>query len=394
MSSTPEASAYLDHAATTPLRPVAAEAMVGAHAVVGNPSSTHAAGRRARARLEEAREALAESLDADPTEVVWTSGGTEADNLAVVGAWRARPAGRDRLVVGAVEHHAVLDAVDHLVAHEGAQVTWLAPDPDGRVRPDAVATALASADDVALVSVMWAGNEVGVVHDLPAIATVAHESGIPVHSDAVAAFGHLPLSFRQSGVDLLSVTAHKLGGPVGTGALVVRRGIPLAPMTYGGGQERRLRSGTLDVAGAAGFAAAAQEACATLPAESARTLALRDRLLAGASDLGLAVTGDWVPGDGVGRLPGNVSLWVPGADVDALLSLLDLAGVSVAAGSACTAGVARFSHVLTAMGYAEGTGAPLRATLGWSSTEADVEALLTALPGAVAGARRALEAAR
>lgn len=389
------ATTYLDHAATTPVRPEVVAAVAEELARVGNPSSAHAAGRAARAVVEEAREAVAAAVGAAPSEVVLTSGGTEADNLAVLGAHRARHAQdprRTRLVVGATEHHAVLDAVGHLVAG-GAHVTWAEPDADGVVTAEAVAAALGDdASDVSLVSVQWAGNEVGVVHPLAAVVEAAHARGVPVHSDAVAAVGHVPVDVAASGVDLLSLTAHKLGGPVGTGALVARRGVPLAPVTFGGGQERRVRSGTLDRAGARGLALAVGAAVAGLETEGPRLVSLRDRVLEGAlaADPTLTVTGLWEPGDGVRRLPGNAHLFVPGADVDVLLSLLDLAGVAVSAGSACTAGVARFSHVLEAMGFAAGSGAPLRVSLGWTTTEADVEAFLRALPDAVAGARRAV----
>ncbi|MFV0463124.1 MAG: cysteine desulfurase family protein [Nostocoides sp.] len=408
-------SAYLDHAATTPMRPAARAAWSAAANSVGNPSSAHADGRAARATVEAARERIAAIAAVDPSEILFTSGGTEADNLAVLGGWAARTPGRDRIVLSAVEHHAVLDAVEYLAAHDGAQVTWVAPDSAGVITADAVASAIdrptitgdePPGSDVAMVSVLTAGNEVGVLHDIPGIAAAAHRAGAVMHTDAVAALGHVALVDRHQdrvsfpvsalGADLVSVTAHKLGGPVGIGALIARRGVPIAPTTYGGGQERRLRSGTVDVAGAAAFAAALADADEGLAEECARQAVLRDTVIEGALSLGLdvRVTGSWTPGETRDRLAGNAHMWVPGADVDALLALLDLAGVSVAAGSACAAGVARFSHVLTAMGYAEGTGAPIRATLGWTSSPADVEAFLSALPAAVHGARKALAATR
>lgn len=394
-------SHYLDHAASTPVRPEVVAAVAEELARTGNPSSTHEAGRGVRRIVEEARESLAAALGADPAEVLLTSGGTEADNLAVLGAHRARVAAnprRNRLVVSAVEHHAVLDAVEHLVDTEGARVTWIEPDSAGFVTPAAVRAALGDdPGDVSLVSVLWAGNEVGVVNDLTGIAAVAHEFGVPVHSDAVAAFGHVPVDVHAAGVDLVSVTGHKLGGPVGTGALVVRRGLDLVPTTFGGGQERRLRSGTLNAAGARGFALAASLACAEIDAEATRLLALRDSLLDGILALGLDadVTGHWERGDGVRRVPGNAHVTVPGCDRDALFFLLDAGGIAASAGSACTSGVVRASHVVLAMGIDEprADGA-IRFSLGRTSTPEDVEAVLAALPDAVAGARRALEVAR
>ncbi|HET8768656.1 MAG TPA: cysteine desulfurase family protein [Pedococcus sp.] len=389
-------TAYLDHAATTPLRASALAAMTEQLQVTGNASSLHTAGRRARRVVEESREQLARALGARPSEVVFTSGGTESDNLAVAGTFTARresdPA-RVRIVASGIEHHAVLDCVEHLVAHEGAKVTWVEPDELGVVRPGAVRAAIS--DDpgsVALVTVMWANNEVGTVQPVAEIAAVAHEHGIPVHTDAVQAVGHVPLDFAASGVDLLTVTAHKLGGPVGVGALVARRDAVLTPLTFGGGQERQVRSGTLDTPAIRAFAVAAQEAVAELDVEAQRLVALRDRLLEGALDLGYGITvgGAWEPGDATGRLPGNAHLLVPGCEGDSLLYLLDAAGVECSTGSACQAGVPRPSHVLLAMGLSEerARGA-LRLTLGHTSTDADVDAVLAALPTAVERARRA-----
>ena len=388
--------AYLDHAATTPLRASALAAMTEQLQVTGNASSLHTAGRRARRVVEESREQLARALGARPSEVVFTSGGTESDNLAVAGTFAARreadPA-RVRIVASGIEHHAVLDCVEHLVTHEGAKVTWVEPDELGVVSAQAVRAAIS--DDpgsVALVTVMWANNEVGTVQPVAEIAAVAHEHGIPVHTDAVQAVGHVPVDFAASGVDLMTVTAHKLGGPVGVGALVARRDAVLTPLTFGGGQERQVRSGTLDTPAIRAFAVAAQEAVAELDAEARRLVALRDRLIEGALDLGYGITvgGAWQPGDATGRLPGNVHLLVPGCEGDSLLYLLDAAGVECSTGSACQAGVPRPSHVLLAMGLsAERARGALRLTLGHTSTDADVDAVLAAIPTAVERARRA-----
>lgn len=389
-------TAYLDHAATTPMLPSALAAVAEQMAVTGNPSSLHTAGRAARRVVEESRERLARAIGARPSEVVFTSGGTESDNLAIKGAFAARreqdPA-RHRLVVTGIEHHAVLDCVEHLVAHEGAKVTWVEPDADGLVTPAAVRAAIEEdPDSVALVSVMWANNEVGTVQPVRDIAEVAHEFDIPVHSDAVQALAHVPLDFAESDLDLMTITAHKAGGPLGVGALVVKRSMQVAPLTHGGGQERQIRSGTLDAPAILGFAVAVEEAVAGRDTEAARVLRLRDRLITSALalDYGITVSGHWEPGDGIRRLPGNAHLLVPGCEGDSLLYLLDAAGVECSTGSACQAGVPQPSHVLLAMGLSEqdARGA-LRLTLGHTSTDADVDAFLDALPAAVERARRA-----
>lgn len=388
--------AYLDHAATTPMLPEAIAAMSARLSEVGNASSLHTSGRQARREVEESREAIALALGARPSEVLFTSGGTESDNLAVLGTYRARrdadPA-RRRLLVSTVEHHAVLDCVDHLVSHEGAEVTWLEVDRLGRVDPDTVRGAIElDPASVALVSVMWANNEVGTVQPIGEVAAVAREFGIPVHTDAVQAVGHVPVDFATAGVDLLTLTGHKLGGPHGVGALLARRDASLAPLTHGGGQERQLRSGTLDVPAILAFAVAVRRSVERQEEESARLVRLRDELIRAALEAGydIEVGGDWALGDGIHRLPGNAHLLVPGCDGDSLLYLLDAAGVECSTGSACQAGVPQPSHVLRAMGMPEhrARGA-LRLTLGHTSGRADVEAFLAALPGAVERARRA-----
>ena len=387
---------YLDHAATTPMLPEAIEAMTAQMAVVGNASSLHTSGRLGRRVVEESRETIAQALGARPSEVLFTSGGTESDNLAIKGTfWARRDADprRVRLLVSTVEHHAVMDCVDFLQAHEGAKVTWLEVDHLGRVHPETVRIAIeADPESVALVSVMWANNEVGTVQPIAEIAAVAHEFDIPVHSDAVQAAGQVEVDFAGSGLDLMSVTSHKVGGPQGVGALLARRDATLVPLTHGGGQERQVRSGTLDVPAIRGFSVALRRATADLAVEGERLVALRDKLIRGAQDagFGVRVSGDWEPGDGTRRLPGNAHLLVPGCDGDSLLYLLDVAGVECSTGSACQAGVPQPSHVLLAMGMPEqqARGA-LRLTLGHTSTDADVDAFLAALPGAVERAQRA-----
>ena len=376
--------------------PEAIEAMTAQMATIGNASSLHTSGRVGRRVVEESRETIALALGARPSEVLFTSGGTESDNLAVKGTfWARRDADsrRVRLLVSTVEHHAVLDCVYFLEAHEGAKVTWLEVDEVGRVHPETVRAAIETdPDSVALVSVMWANNEVGTVQPIAEIAAVAHEFGIPVHSDAVQAAGQVDVDFAGSGLDLLSISGHKVGGPQGVGALLARRDATLVPLTHGGGQERQVRSGTLDVPAIRGFAVAMRQASANQADEAARLVALRDKLIRGAqgAGFGVQVSGDWEPGDGNRRLPGNAHLLVPGCDGDSLLYLLDAAGVECSTGSACQAGVPQPSHVLLAMGMSEhqSRGA-LRLTLGHTSTAADVDAFLAALPAAVERAQRA-----
>jgi len=375
--------------------PAAVEALTEQAVKVGNASSLHTSGRAARAVVEESRERIASVLGARPSEVVFTSGGTEADNLAVKGTYAARVAAdpaRTRLVVSGIEHHAVLDPVEFLVG-SGASVSWLEPDRCGHIAADQLREVLAvGADDVALVSVMWANNEVGTVQPVAELAAVAHEHGIPFHTDAVQAVSHLPVRFDESGADLMTVSGHKVGGPLGVGALLARRDAKLVPLAHGGGQERQVRSGTLDVPGIRSLAVALEETVAMRDVEAKRVMALRDRLLEGALALGLGiqVSGCWTAGDGTRRLPGNAHLVVPGCEGDSLLYLLDAAGVECSTGSACQAGVPQPSHVLLAMGLseAEARGA-LRLSLGHTSTEADVDAFLAALPAVVERARRA-----
>lgn len=393
-------SAYLDHAATTPLRASARAAWLEQSERGGNPSSLHTSGRAARAVVEESREEIAGALGARPSEVVFTSGGTEADNLAIKGTYAARRHSADasRLVVSGIEHHAVLDPVEHLAKRAGADVTWLEPDRCGHIAADDLRAALApgAGGTPALVSVMWANNEVGTVQPVADLAAVAREAGVPFHTDAVQAVGQLPVDFAASGADLMTVSAHKVGGPVGVGALLARRDAKMVPLVHGGGQERQVRSGTLDAAGIRAFAVALTEAVAERETSAARLTALRDRLVTGALGLGLGVTvsGCWTAGDMRDRLPGNAHLLVPGCEGDSLLYLLDAAGVECSTGSACQAGVPQPSHVLLAMGYAEAEArGALRLSLGHTSTEADVDAFLAALPAVVERARRASGAA-
>jgi cysteine desulfurase len=379
---------YLDHAATTPMLPSAITAMTEQLGRIGNPSSLHAAGRSARRVLEEAREQIAETYNAAPAEVVLTSGGTESDNLAVKGLYWARRAAdpsRRRILASAVEHHAVLDAVQWLSDRQDAVVEWLPVDQNGVLCPETLAAAIG--DDVALLTAMWANNEVGTIQPVAELTEIAHAAGIPVHSDAVQAAGTLPLDFTTSGVDAVTITGHKLGGPIGVGALLLRRDATLEPVLHGGGQERDVRSGTLDVAGTAGFAAAVTESAAHRAELATRLTALRDELIAGVR---AAVPDTIVNAESVDRLPGIAHLTFPGCEGDAVLMLLDAAGVECSTGSACSAGVARASHVLLAMGVPEANArASLRFSLGHTSTGADVSALVEAIGPAVDRARQA-----
>ncbi|MGV9355060.1 cysteine desulfurase family protein [Streptomyces misionensis] len=385
--------AYLDHAATTPMLPEAAEALTARLGITGNASSLHASGRQARRTVEESREALAEALGARPSEVVFTSGGTEADNLAVKGLYwsrRAADPARTRVLSSPVEHHAVLDAVHWLGEHEGATVEYLPVDAHGRVHPEALREAIArNPEDVALATVMWANNEIGTIMPIRRLADVAAEFGVPLHADAVQAFGQVPLDFGASGLAAMTVSGHKIGGPYGIGALLLGREHTPVPVLHGGGQERHVRSGTLDVPAIASFAVAGRIAAARQERFASEVGALRDRLAdavrAAVPDAILG--GDPAPG---GRLPANAHFTFPGCEGDSLLLLLDAQGIECSTGSACTAGVAQPSHVLLATGVdpdlARGT---LRFSLGHTSTEADVAAVAEAIGPAVERARAA-----
>ncbi|MEV4512427.1 cysteine desulfurase family protein [Dactylosporangium sp. NPDC049525] len=380
---------YLDHAATTPMLPEALDAFVAAAGAVGNASSLHAPGRQARRRVEESREQIAAALAARPSEVIFTGGGTESDNLAAKGifwARRARDPRRNRVVASSVEHHAVLDAVAWLERHEGAAVTWLPVDARGRVSAADLAAALAG-DDVAVATVMWANNEVGTIQPVTELAAVAAAAGVPFHTDAVQAVGQIPVDFAASGAAALTVSGHKLGGPIGVGALLLGREVECTPLLHGGGQERDVRSGTLDVPGIVALAVAVELSVKTQRETAERIGRLRDDLVARVRD---AVPGAILNGDPSDRLPGNAHFSFPGCEGDALLLLLDAQGIACSTGSACSAGVAQPSHVLIAMGAGDAEArSSLRFTLGHTSTVDDVDALVAALPGVVERARRA-----
>ncbi|WP_017934140.1 cysteine desulfurase family protein [Nocardioides sp. Iso805N] len=391
---------YLDHAATTPMVPAAVEAMSAHLLEVGNASSLHASGRRARRVVEESRETIAQALDCRPGEVVFTSGGTEADNLALKGVfWSRRTADprRVRILSTGIEHHAVLDPLHWLTeprdGHPGATVELLPVDRDGRLEVAALRETLErSPDDVALISVMWANNEVGTLQPITEVVEVARAYGVPVHTDAVQAVGAVPVDFAAVGVDALTLTGHKVGGPYGVGALLARRELELTALLHGGGQERDVRSGTIDVPAIAGFAAAVELAVKEQAAYAARVGALRDRLVAGV--LGAvpdAVLNGAAPdAAGIDRLPGNAHFSFPDCEGDSLLMLLDAQGIECSTGSACSAGVPQPSHVLLALGRSEDEArSSLRFSLGHTSTVEDVDALVAAIGPCVDRARSA-----
>lgn len=383
--------AYLDHAATTSMRSEVVAAMTEQFEQLGNPSALHGAGRQARRTVEEAREALADALGADPNEVIFTGGGTEADNLAVKGIYWARngadPA-RRRVLVSSVEHHAVLDAAHWLASHQGAVCEELPVDEFGRVTPDTLRSAIESnPDDVALVSVMWANNEVGTVQPTQELASIAAAHGIPFHSDAVQAIGQLQVRFDETSATGLSISGHKTGGPMGIGALLLRRGVDTVPVLHGGGQERDIRSGTLPTPLISGLAHAVQLATREREEHAARLTTLREKLVRSVME---AVPDAVLNGDPVHRLPGNAHFSFPECEGDALLMLLDANGVQCSTGSACAAGVAQASHVLLAMGApTEIARCSLRFSLGRDSTPTDIDTLTSILPSAVSRARRA-----
>ncbi|GAA2348152.1 cysteine desulfurase family protein [Dactylosporangium salmoneum] len=385
---------YLDHAATTPMIPEALDAYVATARDVGNASSLHAPGRQARRRVEESRERIAAALVARPSEVIFTAGGTESDNLAVKGIFWARRAAdprRNRVVASSVEHHAVLDSVAWLERHEGAEVTWLPVDAFGRAHPEALGEALAG-DDVAVTTIMWANNEVGTVQPVTELAALAARGGVPFHTDAVQAVGQVPVDFAASGAAALTVSGHKLGGPIGAGALLLGREVDCTPLAHGGGQERDVRSGTLDVPAIVAFAVALELSVKTQRESAERISRLRDALV---ERVCAAVPDAILNGDPDDRLPGNAHFSFPGCEGDALLLLLDAQDIACSTGSACSAGVAQPSHVLLAMGADDARArSSLRFTLGHTSTMADVDALVAALPGAVDRAHRAATKSR
>lgn len=394
MTFTP-ARVYLDHAATTDMLPEVQSVMVEQFAQTGNASSLHASGRQARRVVEESRELIAERLGARPSEVVFCSGGTEANNLAIKGLYWARRSAdprRDRVIFSSIEHHALLDPVTWLAAHEGARIDVTPVDRTGRIRTDALRESIEAApDEVAAITTMWANNEMGTIQPVADVVAIARRHGIPVHSDAVQAAGYLPLDFAASDLDAMTVTAHKLGGPVGVGALLIRREVEPTPLLHGGGQERDLRSGTVGVALIAGFATALDLTIQRQGEATSRIERLRSRLVEGLHQVvpDAVVNGDPQPGP-THRLPNIAHVTFPGCEGDALLMLLDAQGIEVSTGSACQAGVPQPSHVLLAMGFDDAAArGSIRFSLGHTSTEADVDRVLAVLPSVHERARAA-----
>lgn len=376
---------YLDHNATTPVAPDVAAAVAAALVdEYGNPSSVHHFGQRAKAALDTARQAVADLVGAQPAEIVFTSGGTESDNLAIRGAAGALwSAGKRHLVASTIEHDAVLATLKAL-GRRGWETTLVAVDRDGRLAPDAVAASLRP--DTALVSIMHANNETGVILPVAEITRLAHERGVLVHTDAVQSVGRIPVDVGTLGVDLLSLSAHKFHGPKGVGALFVRRGTRLEATTTGGRQERNRRAGTENVPGLVGLGIAASLAQPTLATEGPRLAALRDRLEAGV----LAAVPDTVVNGAVdSRLPNTTNISFDGVEAEALLIALDLEGIAVSTGSACSSGTLEPSHVLRAMGLpAHRTQNALRFSLGAGTEAAQIDRVLAVLPGLVARLRR------
>ena len=397
----PTPRVYMDHAATTDMLPEAVEAYLEQARRGGNPASLHSGGRSARMALETGRDAVAAALNAEPVEIILTSGGTEADNMAVLGLFRAAREADPRrtvIVLSAVEHHAVSEAAEWLAAHEGAELVWLDVDATGRVDPGQLERLLAErAAEVALVTVMWANNEVGTVQPVAELAALCDAAGVPFHVDAVQAFCAVPVDAHLPGISTLAVSAHKLGGPMGVGALYAPRTVRLAATSFGGGQERSVRSGTVNAAGAAAFGAAAEAAQRGFRGEFLRRATLRDALVAGIRErVPEAVLRGPEPGSPAEewehptRLPGNAHFTFPGCEGDSMLFLFDAAGVALSTGSACSAGVPRASHVLLAMGVDEQTArGAQRFSLGHSSTSRDVDTVLDALVDVHARARAA-----
>jgi len=382
---------YLDYAATTPLRKEVFDCYVGFLQQLGNPSSVHSSGQKVRRALEEARESLARSVDCNRNEVIFTSGGTESDNLAIKGLYWQRKAEdekRNIIISAGTEHHAVIDPIEWLEKHDGAEIIWLPVDSDGVIDLDFLATFLTEkADFVAVITLMWANNETGVITDIQRVVEIANQYGIPVHSDAIAAFGHLPLSFKDSGLAAMSLSAHKIGGPVGAGALLVSRATKLVSLVHGGGQERGMRSGTMNAPVAKAFALAAEIAVAELDAEMQRLAKLRDYLVSEVQSIAPVAKHT---GSKAKRMPHNAHFTFEGCSGDSLLFLLDQQGICVSTGSACQAGVNGPSHVLVAMGRSErDANGCLRMTLGQESTQEDIDFFLKALPSALEGALKA-----
>jgi cysteine desulfurase len=375
-------SIYVDHAATTPLSPAAFKAITSQLQELGNPSSLHTHGRATRKSLEDAREAIAREVGSLASEVIFTASGTEANNIALKGLWwNGKAHGKKVVVISAIEHHAILDPAHWLQTHEGAEVILVPVNVHGVIDLEFLKDLIAQrGHEIAVISIMHSNNETGVVQ--PIREVVAMAADIPVHTDAVQSFKKVPLSYKDLGVTALTLSAHKVGGPLGIGALILRRAYEIPALLHGGGQEREIRSGTLNAPSIVAFSAAATE-----DYPSSNVQILRDNFI---SALHAAIPDAYVNGEASQRLPGIINVTFPGTQSDTLLLLLDNAHVSASTGSACSAGVHEASHVLLAMGHTEETAqSSLRFSFGAASTQADVDYVMSVLPGVIATGRAA-----
>lgn len=375
-------SIYVDHAATTPLSPAAFKAISSQLQQLGNPSSLHTHGRATRKVLEDARESIAREVGSLPSEVIFTASGTEANNIALKGLWWSRKAqGKSVVVISAIEHHAILDPAHWLETHEGAEVIHIPVDLHGVIKLDFFKDLIAQrGDEIAVISIMHSNNETGVIQPIQELVSLAGD--IPVHTDAVQSFKKVPLSYKDLGVTALTLSAHKVGGPLGIGVLILRRAYEIPALLHGGGQEREIRSGTLNAPSIVAFSAAASE---DYPSSDVQRL--RDNFI---SAVHAAIPDAYINGEASQRLPGIVNITFPGTQSDTLLLLLDNAHVSASTGSACSAGVHEASHVLLAMGHTEATAqSSLRFSFGAASTQADVDFVMSVLPDVIATGRAA-----
>jgi cysteine desulfurase len=375
-------SIYVDHAATTPLSPAAFKAITFQLQELGNPSSLHTHGRATRKALEDAREVIAREVGSLPSEVIFTASGTEANNIALKGLWwNGKAQGKTIVVISAIEHHAILDPAHWLETHEGAEVILIPVDVHGVINLDFLNDLIAKrGDEIAVISIMHSNNETGVIQPIREVVSMAGD--IPVHTDAVQSFKKVALSYKELAVTAMTLSAHKVGGPLGIGALILRRAYEIPALLHGGGQEREIRSGTLNAPSIVAFSAAASE---QYPTSAVQTL--RDNFIAAVHN---AIPDAYVNGEASPRLPGIVNVTFPGTQSDTLLLLLDNAHVSASTGSACSAGVHEASHVLLAMGHTEATAqSSLRFSFGAASTQADVDYVMSVLPGVIATGRAA-----
>jgi cysteine desulfurase len=375
-------SIYVDHAATTPLSPAAFKAITSQLQELGNPSSLHTHGRATRKALEDAREAIAQQVSCLPSEVIFTASGTEANNIALKGLWwNGKAHGKKVVVISAVEHHAILDPAHWLETHEGAEVIQVPVDVHGVINLDFLKDLITKrSEEIAVISIMHSNNETGVMQPIQEVVAIAGK--IPVHTDAVQSFKKVPLSYKDLGVTALTLSAHKVGGPLGIGALILRRAYEIPALLHGGGQEREIRSGTLNAPSIVAFSAAATE---KYPSNEVQTL--RDNFI---KALHQEIPDAYVNGEASQRLPGIVNVTFPGTQSDTLLLLLDNAHVSASTGSACSAGVHEASHVLLAMGHTEATAqSSLRFSFGAVSTQADVDFVMSVLPDVISTGRAA-----